>query len=241
MSTAIATDLEHSNGVTNPLVLLQAAIDKGVEPDRLGKLMDLVERWEANRAKREFADAMCAAQAEMPAVVKDAKGVHGTAYARLETVNYAIKPYFTKHGFSVSFREGQSPLDGHCRVVADVKHVGGHSEEHWLDVPLDGRDSKSMNITQGKGSTISYGRRYLTLMIFNVAVANEDNDAAGALDTLTPEEVQQIETLIVEKQADRRKFLQFAEVEEVADIRRKEFPKILDALKRKSSPKVVAQ
>src|SRR5437899_340628 len=64
------SDLELPVRVQNPLALLQAAIDKGMDPDKLGKLMDLAERWEKNQAANTFAEAIRTFQSEMPAVPK---------------------------------------------------------------------------------------------------------------------------------------------------------------------------
>lgn len=231
--------LEQSTGVTNPLVLLQSAIDRGINPDQLGKLMDLSERWEANRAKAAFAQAMSACQAEMPAVIKDAenKGCR-SRYARLETVNYIIKPVYTKHGFSLSFNEvrAEASQPDHCCVEATLRHSGGHCEVYSLDLGLDGKGAQgnqnAMNVLQAKGSTIAYARRYLTLMAFNVAVAEEDNDGGNGNALITPEEVGLINDALGElesagRKIDLKKLLAWAKVESLGDVTRPWFAKIM--------------
>ncbi len=49
--------LERSTGVSNPLVLIQTMIERGGDPEQLGKMLDLYERWTANEMKKVFPDA----------------------------------------------------------------------------------------------------------------------------------------------------------------------------------------
>lgn len=183
--------------VDNPFPLLDKMIERGTSPEALGKMMDLAERWKEAKAKEDFAAAMTVCQREMPAVVKDADNPHTKSrFASLEAVNTTIKPCYTKHGFSIMFGEEDSPIQGCCRVVADLQHAGGFTKRFHADIPLDGTGIKgaaNMTGTQGKGSTFAYGRRYLTLLIFNVTVAAEDTD--GNYEDDPPLTEKQIETI----------------------------------------------
>lgn len=185
---------------TTPLTLIRIAVEKGLDPEQLGKLLDLQERYDKARAVEAFNAAMNAAQAEMPIVLRDAENSQThKRYARLENVNNVIKPVFAKHGFSISYGEEDSPLKEHVRLCADVKHAAGHCQQYRGDFPLDGTGLKgnaNMTAIQGKGSTISYGRRYLLLMIFNVTIADEDQDGNTAF--LTPEQIKEINELCEE-------------------------------------------
>jgi hypothetical protein len=185
--------------VDNPFPLLDKMIERGTDPVALGQMMALAERWREARAKEEFAVAMRTCQEEMPVVVKDAQNKHtNSRYARLEEVNKVIKPAYTKHGFSVSFGELQDAPEGMVRILADVRHSGGHSAPYRVDMPLDGVGSQgkanAMNPVQARGSTISYAKRYLLCMIFNVTIADEDTD--GNADDDDPQLTQsQIDTI----------------------------------------------
>lgn len=198
---------------TTPLTLIRIAVEKGLDPEQLGKLLDLQERYDKARAVEAFNAAMNAAQAEMPIVLRDAENSHTkTRYARLESVNNIIKPVYSRHGFSVSYGEQDSPLAGHVRLVADVKHAAGHTEHYRGDFPLDGvgaKGNQNMTAIQGKGSTIAYGRRYLALMIWNVTIADEDQDGNTAF--LTPEQIKEINELYDEckKLGDTFEFAKF--------------------------------
>ncbi len=223
----------------DPMSIIAQAVERGFDAEQLSKLMDLQERWTRTQAKDAFCKAMSACQAEMPTVVKDAVNNHtNSPYARLETVIASIRPVYTRHGFSISFGEADCPLPNHYRIIATVRHRDGHSEEYHGDYPLDGQGSaggkSGMNAIQAKGSSNSYGRKYMHFMIFNLALANEDNDGAGALDTLTGDEMVQVRDLIDAKGVDVDKFMAWAKVKTVGDILRKDLPKVLDVLKRKT-------
>jgi hypothetical protein len=176
-------DLENSTGITNPLVLLDKMIEKGIDPEALKQMMDLSERWEANQAKKAYQLAMTACQHDMPTVIRDALNREtNKKFAPLETVSLAIKPTYTRHGFSLSFSTADSPREGHYRVVCDLMHSGGHTTHHFLDVPIDNKGPKgapNKTDTQGAISAMSYGQRKLTTMMFNVTVADEDRDGQG--------------------------------------------------------------
>jgi hypothetical protein len=167
----------------NPQALIQAAIEHNLDAERLGKLLDLQERYEKNKAYAAYAEAMAECEKEMPVVLKDRQNTHlKSRYATLDAVNTAIKPIYAKHGFSVSFSEEPTTTANVICVVATIRHRGGHSETYRTTVPIDGGGMKggtNKTDTQAKGSTLTYARRYLILMIFNIAIGDEDTDGAA--------------------------------------------------------------
>lgn len=216
MNTAVATKTESNNVVETTAtslmeVITRAASDPSVDVDKLERLMGLYERIEHSRSEREFSEAMTAAQAEMPQVIRDKDNdqTH-SKYARLETLNKAIQPVVTKHGFSMSFGTADSPLQNHYRVTCVVSHTGGHTREYHADVPADTHGPKGQQnktFTHGFGSAVSYGRRYLTLLIFNVATT-EDDDGNGAGGYITQDQARELEQLIKETKTNLSKYLE---------------------------------
>jgi hypothetical protein len=229
----------------NPLALIDRAIASGVDAEKLDRLLSLQERWEKSRAVEAYNRAMNLCQQEMPAVVKDAENSHTkSAYARLETLVSATTPTYTRHGFSLSYDTADSPLPGHIRIVCDVLHSGGHKESKHLDLPLDGVGAKggasSMNGVQAHGSTVSYGRRYLAAMIFNVAIAGEDTDAAAPFLTINLEQAAEIEAAIERTGTDEAAFLNWAQCDRVSDLPIKKYADAMALLRRKAGKKVAS-
>ncbi len=227
--------------MTAELVLLNKAIDAGRSADEIGKLVELARSMQQDKARTEFNAAMNHCQAEMPLIVKDKAHTNAKApirYAALENVQRICKPVYTKHGFSLSFSTEDSPLAGHTRIVAVVRHLAGHSEKHQADIPLDNTGARggAMNAPQASGSTLSYGQRYLTKLIFNLTVADEDNDAQGQC--ITPEQIGKINDLLEEcraakKPVDFAAFLQWLGIESLDKLPQTRFELALYELKRK--------
>lgn len=164
-------------------VISKAASDPAVDVDKLERLMAMHERITAREAEKAFNVAMTACQLEIKQVAPDADNPQTRSkyatYAKLDSV---LRPVYTKHGFALSFDEGESKPDT-VRVVCIVSHIGGHSRTYHRDMPADGKGAKGgdvMTKTHAAGAAGSYGARYLLKGIFNVAIGEYDNDGNGA-------------------------------------------------------------
>jgi hypothetical protein len=175
MSESKELDVYQNSPVDNATRFLK----EGGKPEQLREMMDLQERWEANEARKAFHDSMTEAQKHMPVIPKDKQNKQtNSMYSKHETIVKLAKPVYTDAGFSLMFYEGETQKENHIRVMCDIRHEKGHLESRFIDLPLDLTGIKgSVNKTgiHGAGSTFSYGRRYLTCMIFNIPTG-DDND-----------------------------------------------------------------
>lgn len=199
MSLDIATE-PTALAPSSPLDLLAMMVERGADPSNLERMMALAERYQDRQALAAYQAAMAACQNEMPAVVKSAENSHTRSrYALVESVVKVAKPVYTKHGFSLSFYEGETPKAGHFRIVVDIMHSAGHKETKWMDLPIDGTGAQggksSMNAVQGVGSSFSYGQRYLTCKIFNIQLSGEDDDG-NQNGPIGPNEIEIVNKLI---------------------------------------------
>lgn len=227
-------------------IIAQASRDPQVDVAKLQILLEMRERVMAKEAETAFAMAMKLAQAEMPAVVRDADNPHTKSrYARLETIDAAIRPIYTNHGFSLTFDSPMSEADG-VTVSCLVLHDRGHSKPYRLKGALDTTGAKgTSNKTdiQGLGSALSYLRRYLTVMIFNVALANEDNDGNGrGPQVITKEQVDSVWNMlnsldIKVDTGEMGSFLAWAGAPKVAEIRVSDYRRIMQGLTAKLEKK----
>ena len=157
-----------------------------LQPEQLGMILDAQERVLDRQAKQDFANAMADCQAEMPDILKtkDNNQTH-SKYESLDALNKAISPVYTKHGFSISFgtdtaHEIDNPM---IRVTAEVSHRGGWSKDYHYDLPYDSAGiAGTINKTKihASGSTLTYGRRYLLKLIFNLTTVDELDDDGNA-------------------------------------------------------------
>ena len=168
---------------TSPAAMIQLAIAGKADLDKLEKLLELQERWEANEARKVFASSFTLAQAEIECVVKkEINPQTHSKYASLEDIITSANPIYTRQGFSVIFHEGETTKPDHIRICADVLHAAGHKEPYYYDVPMDGKGIKgNANMTgiHAKASSTSYARRYLMCLIWNIPTG-DDNDGNTA-------------------------------------------------------------
>lgn len=170
--------------------LASAAANPAMDVGKVEKLFAMHKELQDREAEQAFYDAMARAQADIRPIAKDRRNDHTKSwYATLAAIVDEITPMYTGQGLSVSFdtyspeRDKDMPAleKGWHRVIAIVAHRGGHSKRFHLEAPLDdaGKDgTKNKTGIQAMGSTVSYLRRYLVCMIFNVATA-DDNDGNG--------------------------------------------------------------
>jgi hypothetical protein len=126
-------------------------------------------------------------------------------------------------------------------------HVGGHTKRRSLEGGLDVAGPKgaaTKTAIQGKGSSVSYLRRYLTLLIFNITVENEDRDGMSQVQVIGPDQVKLLNELLEECTASGNpvnfdRFLAWLKVEGLDQLTLPGFTKAVLELnrKRKQVPK----
>ena len=220
---------------------LMASIASGdLAPEQLKMVLDAQERILDKQAKQDYSIAMQAVQAKMPSIKKNKENTQtNSRYADLDAIIKTITPIYTLEGFSLSFDTTDSPLELHIRVVCDVMHVGGWSKRKQVDVPLDLMGIKgAVNKTKvhGTGSAFSYGRRYLTAMIFNLTT-NDDDDgvAAGAVVVYLISETQlaDMRSLIEEVGSTEEGFAAHCRLDALENMPLAKYKSAIDALKAK--------
>lgn len=164
--------------VSGTLALIQSAINKGIDPEALGKLLDLQDRVIAKQAASEFTLALKGFQSECPIIGKNKDG-HNYRYADLDKIITVIRPLLDKYGLSYSF--DSDVTETNVAVTCTICHVSGHSKQTRFAAPID-PNAKGMSATQKFASVTTYGRRYSLVMSLGIVVAEEDRDAAEEFD-----------------------------------------------------------
>jgi hypothetical protein len=196
------------------------ALNPDLPVEKLEKLLDMQIKIMAIEAEKEFAAAMARVQSQLPKVKRDRPNEQtGSKYATLEAIAQAIKPIYTAEGFSMSFSEAPSS-ENHVRVIGILRHKDGHKTEHYRDVAIDatgiaGKVNKTT--THAEASSITYGRRYVTCLAFDVATG-DDTDGNKPGDKITEEQAVRLRAMMVEFKVEEPKFLealQLAKLEEM--------------------------
>lgn len=155
----------------------QAVSDPNIDVAKLEALLRMQREIVADDARVQFNAALHAAQAEMPRVKKNGTidmGSKGSMrFATWEDVDTALRPILDRHQFSLSF-DTQQRDGGGSVIVGTLQHVAGHSRIASFSLPLD--SGAGRNNLQAAGSTLSYGRRYIAEMLFNIVREGADDD-----------------------------------------------------------------
>lgn len=225
-------------------VIGRAAADPKTDVDKLERLLSIYERLTAQKVEQEFNASMSAAQSEMRPVSQDASNPQTRSkYASYNALDHALRPIYTKHGFALSFDTADGAADGNIRVVCKVSHRAGHSERPHLDMPADGKGAKGgdvMTKTHATMSAVSYAKRGLLKMIFNIAEGESDDDGNAAGDTnakITEDQVATIRGMIERTGTDLEKFCAYLKVDALPNLKVKDFPRAIQALNLKERKK----
>lgn len=226
--------------------------DPGIDILRITQLMEIRDRENAIRSESMFDLAMAEAQQQMQPIRANAENKHtNSQYATYGALDAEMRPIYTRHGFSISFDTEDAPRENMVRVIAIVKHTGGHKTLRRIDMPADGQGAKGgsvMTRTHATGSAVSYGMRYLLKMIFNIVTTNDrdddDGNRAGTRDAskvriITDKQVEELQELITETKTEIEKFLKYAsdrsrtKVESLSDIPERSFRDLKSMLLKK--------
>lgn len=213
-------------------VIARAASDPNCDVDKMERLMAMKERMDAKEAERSFNAAMTACQTEMRPVAADANNPQTRSkYATYHALDKALRPIYTKHGFSPSYDTDDSPKADHIRVLCYLSHQDGHTRTYKIDMPADGKGAKGgdvMTKTHATGAAASYGQRYLLKGIFNITIGEDDDNGADSDAFITDDQATTINELLASTGGDPEKFCTKAmKVDCIAHIKASDYYKAI--------------
>lgn len=219
----------------SPAEMIQAAISGNADLEKLEKLMQIQERWEANEAKKAYVVAMAAFKADPPKIEKTKTvSFSGTTYkhALLADVAEKINKALSRHGLSAGWTTKQ---DGECiSVTCTITHNMGHSESTTLAAGPDKSGAK--NAIQAIGSTVSYLERYTIFALTGLASHDMDDDG-GKTETISDEQANTLHALINDNEMNTdgkymTRLLAYLKVDTLDDLMVRDFTKAQTAIKQ---------
>lgn len=163
---------------------LQSAIDSGAGLEVVNLILAEQRKMLEYNARVEFDQAMQRAQSKVQRVGFDRSNPHTQSrYVTFAKLDAAIRPVYVEEGFSLSWDTADVEKQDTVRVLCYVAHTAGHTRTYHIDMPADGKGARGgevMTRTHATGSAVSYGKRYLEAMIFNVTVGDPDDDGNAA-------------------------------------------------------------
>lgn len=173
-----------------PMGAAMQALKLGMSMSDVKEMLPAQREWEANEARKAFAEAMVAFKLNPPQILKDTHvsyqgeaGMVDYDHASIGEVCEKITIAAAEHGFSSRWKPSTPKVKGNIAITCVITHRQGHFEETTLDGPSD--ESAGMNAIQGVGSSATYLSRYTLLLGYGFATrAIKDPD--GRVDPLAP-------------------------------------------------------
>lgn len=167
----------------NPIALINMALEKGLDVEKLSKLFDLQERWEKKEAEKSFLMAFSNFQRICPKIKKSKKvnfpsktgGSVNYSYAPLADIADQIKNPLADNQLSYRWEFIEAANLITCTCI--VSHADGCSKESKMSAGKD--DSGNKNQIQQIGSTHTYLQRYTLIGALGLSSADADIDGQG--------------------------------------------------------------
>lgn len=166
-----------------PEMLIAQAIDSKVPVETMEKLLALMTRVKAERAKEAFFRDLAGFQDECPVInktkiVRNKESKGGGVryrYAPLDDIVKQVSPYLKKYGFSYTIQTVFEKDPPAIISILSVHHIGGHSRDSEFRVPIG--SSEYMTEQQAHASASTFSKRYVFCNGFGILTGDEDNDA----------------------------------------------------------------
>ncbi len=208
-----------------PMTMIDRVLENpDFDVEKLDKMMQLQVQWEERQATNAFNKAFSAFQADVPNIVKNAKGAHDIRYATLDQVMKTIQPVLSAHGLAVRFSTEFGEGGSYIRAICTVSHEAGHSETSEITVPVD--SNMTANNSQKMGSANSYAKRYALANALNLAFTETDDDAHALIEPISADQATIIHDLIKEVGGDdawKKTFLKWVGADSVEEMPAKKF------------------
>ena len=210
-------------------VIERVAMNPDADIEKMKALLVMKREEEAIMAKRSLNSAMSLIQQDTQVIAANADNPHTKSkYATLAAFDRLLRPVYTKHGMDVGFETGD-PIEGFVNLVCVVSHIDGGERRASLPIPVVTHGAKGgdvMTPTHATVSAVSYGKRTLLGMVFNVAVDKDDDGNQAGFEPLSGEELDELLAICDTKgltDAQREKFCSIHDVKAFAEISRAHF------------------
>ena len=213
---------------TMALMIERIILNPNVDVDKLERLLVMKERMDLNAAKAEFADALSAACAEIPPIIKNAtvdftsQNAKGRVHYKHETqagIAKTIDKILSRHGLSYRFRTNEE--NGRLIVTCILSHRNGYCEENSLSGLPDRSGSK--NDLQAVGSTVTYLQRYTLKAGLGLSSEVDDDGASAGAAPITSEQFQILKNKIESAGADEAKLLKHLKADDLHTLTNAQF------------------
>lgn len=233
-----------ANGEQGIAAILDRAVQTGMSPESLEKIVALYERMADRLAAQKFTEAMGKFKAICPPIPRRTEnnqfqvtrdGVRqARRYASLEDIERTIRKPLADAG--LSFRWGSATIANGMLSIACIVSHGSHSEESVASIPIESKAGASDQ--QKYGTAMTYAQRYSLIAALGLTTCDEDTDGnAGPENYINTEQQTTIREMLKTTGADEGRFLKWLGVDAVGVIPVSRFAEAVAALMRKGGAK----
>ena len=164
-------------------VAFEAAIKKGAALEVVDRILEQ-QKWLIQHSEEEaFNAALKRIQKNLKSVPKKGwnKETHSW-FATSEDIDNEIQKLLDQEEMTLSFEPAASANAEEVLIIGTLA-LGAYSKRYPLPMPADGKGPKGggvMSRTHATGSAITYGKRYLKNMIFDLRFREHDDDGNAA-------------------------------------------------------------
>jgi hypothetical protein len=221
--------------------LMQALADPNIPADKLEVIVKMRREVLSDQAREAFMEHFAAFSAELPQVdrdgtvtlEKDGRTMGRYNFTTIEAMDTILRPLLAKHGFAISFGSVDNK-DG----VTVTGTLSGWGWERSSTYTLPPDNGPGRNAMQARGSSRRYAKRYITDDIVNIVRKGKDDDARGALEALIDAtQIKELTDLLKSTQTIEVAFLttMVTGAETLHDIRQRDYPRLIMALREKKA------
>jgi hypothetical protein len=217
-------------------LIAAAARDPNIDIQKMQSLLEMRERLMQQQAEMAYTEAMNRVQSSVPPIYKTrkiiVKGQLRSKYAALEDIDAILRPLIIQEGFSLFFSTEDIPPKA-TKLILTVKHQQGHREAFSLVLPIESSEFRSA--VQNVASTVSFGRRILLSLAFNVITIDTDIDGNAPGEFITQEQALTIFALLRDCKINPKdeKFLAWCGADDVEHIHRGEYKRVIEKLEQR--------
>lgn len=218
--------------------LMQALTDTNIPADKLQIILQARKDMLQSEAKEAFQIAFAEFARELPQVDRDGMVDLGPGKGRypfttIEAMDVVIRPLLSKHSLALWYSSAEAP-DRESVVVTG--HLEGYGWERTSTRRHPADKGPGRNEQQALGSASRYAKRYVTDDLCNIVRKGKDNDGRGAIENvIDATQIGELAALLKTTKTEEKPFLEMmvTGVESLEQIRVRDFPRLVLALKQK--------
>jgi ERF superfamily protein len=183
MSTDLTTQRETPNAMQQLQVALEAAISQGSAMDVVTTILDH-QKWMIQHSEEQaFNETLKRIQKRLKSIPKRGWNPETKSkFATSEDIDKEIQTLLDEENMTLSFRPAVAERVDEVLIIG-LLSLGAYTREYPLNMPADGKGAKGggvMSRTHATGAAITYAKRYLKNMIFDLRFDETDDDGNGA-------------------------------------------------------------